>query len=401
MRLEDVLRYALGAVGGYRTRSLLMVAAMAIGVAAVLILTSLGEGARRYVAREFSSLGTHLLIVFPGRTETTGGPPPIVGETPRDVTLDDALALMRSRAVERVAPVTVGTATVSAGRRNREALVVGSTADFFRVRHLQLAQGRPFSEADPRRALPVCVIGETVRQELFGSKPVLGEWLRVGDRRFRVIGALASRGQSLGMKLDEIVVIPVASAQMLFNAPSLFRILVEARSREDIAAAKQDILDILRERHEGEEDVTVVTQDSVLATFDRILRALTFTVAGIAGISLLVAGILIMNVMLVAVSQRTAEIGLLKALGARAGNILLLFLSEATTLSAAGALLGLGAGGAGSWIIGRVYPTLPVGPPGWAVAAAFGVAIATGLVFGVLPARRAARLDPVQALAPR
>jgi putative ABC transport system permease protein len=401
LKPEDVVRFAVTAVSGYRVRSALMVAAMAIGVAAVVILTSLGEGARRYVAREFSSLGTHLLIVFPGRSETVGGPPPIVGETPRDLTLDDALALLRSRAVQRVAPVTVGTATVSSGRRNREALVVGSTAEFYRVRHLQLAQGRFFPEGDPRLALPVCVIGETIRQELFGFKPALGEWLRIGDRRFRVIGTLASRGQSLGMDLDKIVVIPVASAQMLFNSASLFRILVEARSREEIAGAKQDTLDILRGRHEGEEDVTVVTQDSVLATFDRILRALTMTVGGIAAISLLVAGILVMNVMLVAVSQRTAEIGLLKALGAPAGNILILFLAEATALSAAGAVLGLAAGAAGSWVIGRIYPALPVSPPWWAVAAALGVAISMGVLFGVLPARRAARLDPVQSLAPR
>jgi putative ABC transport system permease protein len=401
VRLQDVVRFAVQAVAGYRVRSALMLLAMAIGVAAVVVLTALGEGARRYVAQEFSSLGTNLLIVFPGRSETVGGPPPIVGETSRDLTLDDALALLRSRTVQRVAPVTVGTATVAWARRNREAIVVGSTADFFQVRHLQVAQGRFFPPGDPRRAAPVCVIGETIRQELFGARPALGESLRIGDRRFRVIGTLASRGESLGMKLDEMVVIPVASAQRLFNTPSLFRILVEARSREAIDTAKREVLDIVRQRHEGEEDITVVTQDSVLATFDRILRALTMAVGGIAAISLLVAGILIMNVMLVAVSQRTAEIGLLKALGAPARNILILFVTEATALSTAGALLGLAVGETGSWVIGRIYPSLPVGPPWWAIAAALGVAVATGLLFGVLPASRAAKLDPVRSLAPR
>lgn len=401
MRAEDIVQYAVKGLGGYRMRAVLMLAAMAIGVAAVVVLTSLGEGARRYVVDEFTSLGTYLLIVLPGRTETVGGAPPLVGETPRDLTLDDALALYRSRAVRRVAPVAVGSASVSWKRRNRDFLVVGSTPEFREVRHLNLAQGSFLPAGDPRRAAPVCVIGGTVARELFAPEAALGQWLRIGDRRCRVIGVLASRGRALGLDLDEIVVVPVASAQMTFNTSSLFRVLVEARSRETIPRAEKDILKIIRERHEGEEDITVITQDSVLATFDRILNAFTITLAGIASVSLVVAGILIMNVMLVAVSQRTSEIGLLKALGASGMGILTLFLTEAILLSAAGAALGLVVGEAGSWVIGRIYPTLPVGPPWWAVVAAVGVAVTTGLLFSVLPARRAARLDPVAALSRR
>ena len=193
----------------------------------------------------------------------------------------------------------------------------------------------------------------------------------------------------------------MASAQALFNVPSLFRILVEARGREAIRPAEEEVRLIIQRRHEGEDDVTVITQDAVVATFDRIFRALTFTVAGIAAISLSVAGILIMNVMLVAVSQRTAEIGLLKALGASARQVLLLFLAEAGLLSAAGATLGLGLGLASAHVARRLWPVLDMVPPLWAVAAGLGVALGTGLVFGVMPARRAARLDPVQALARR
>lgn len=401
MHVDDVLRFVLRALRGYPVRTALMLLAMAIGVAAVVILTSLGEGARRFVVGEFASLGTHLLIVLPGRSETTGGPPPLLGETPRDLTIDDALALERLRSVRRVAPIAVGSAAVSWGRRDREAVVLGSTSEFLTIRHLSMGQGRFLPPADPRKATPICVLGAKIRQELFGPQNALGEWVRIGDRRFRVIGVLGSEGRSIGVDIEEVVVIPVASALALFNTESLFRVLVEARTREALANAKTLVRDTIRDRHEGEDDVTIITQDAVLATFDRILRALTLTVAGIAAISLAVAGILIMNVMLVAVSQRTAEIGLLKALGASATAIQRLFVAESTVLSLLGALVGLVVGEAGSWVIGRMYPALPVGTPWWAVAAALAVALATGLGFSALPARRAARLDPVQALSRR
>jgi len=402
MRTLDILGFAGRSLAGYRTRTVLMIVAMAIGVAAVVILTALGEGARRYVVDQFSSLGTHLLIVFPGRSETVGVAPGVLaGETPRDLTLDDALALLRSRAISRIAPLTIGSALVSWKRRNREVPVLGSTADLIGVRHMTLGQGRFLPPGDPRKAASVCVLGATVRQELFGSHPAIGEWVRIGDRRFRVAGVLAPQGQSLGFNTDEIVIIPVAAAQMLFNTPSLLRILVEARSREDVARARRDTLNILQARHEGEKDVTAITQDAILATFDRILRALTLAVGGIAAISLAVAGILIMNVMLIAVSQRTREIGLLKAIGATSSQIRLLFFAESIMLSLAGAAAGWLLGEVGSAIIGHVYPSLPVAAPWWAVGAALGTAALTGVAFSVLPARRAARLDPVRALSRR
>ena len=231
MSSPDVLRFALRALTGNPGRSSLMLLAMAIGVGAVVVLTALGEGARRYVTGEFAALGTHLLVILPGRSETTGGPPPIMGETPRDLTLDDALSLKRSRHVRRVAPITVGSAPVSWQRREREVSVIGTTASFLTIRHLSMGQGRFLPEIDARVSKPVCVIGTTVRQELFGPEPALGRWVRIGDRRFRIVGILASEGRSIGVDLDEIVIIPVASAQALFDTPSLFRVLVEARSR--------------------------------------------------------------------------------------------------------------------------------------------------------------------------
>ena len=379
----------------------MMLLAMSIGVASVVVLTALGEGARRYVVGEFASLGTHLLIMLPGRTETTGGAPPLFGETPRDLTLDDALALLRERSIRRIAPLTVGNAPVSFGSREREVTVIGATHDFFPIRHLAIGSGQALPAIDPQRGATVAVIGSGLRRELFGSQQVLGQWVRINDRRFRVIGVIGEGGESLGQNLDDMIVIPVASAQSLFDSPSLFRILIEARSKDDIARAKQAAREIIRQRHDGEDDVTIITQDALLSTFDKILRALTYTVGGIAAISLAVAGILIMNVMLVAVSQRVAEIGLMKALGASRGQVLRIFLVEAVMLATSGALTGLLIAAAGIGVLRHLFPAFPLSAPLWAPLAAVAVAVGAGLLFGVLPARRAARLDPVQALTGR
>jgi putative ABC transport system permease protein len=378
-----------------------MILAMAIGVASVILLTALGEGARRYVTNEFTSLGTYLLIVLPGRSETTGGPPPLLGETPRDLTLDDALSLTRHSAIRRVAPITVGSAPVSWKHRDREVSVLGSTEALYDIRHLSMAQGRFIPAGDPTRGLSVCVIGYKLKKELFGNQSPLGQWIRIGERRFRVIGELAKKGQSLGLDMGDVVIVPVASAQTLFNTSSLFRILVQANGRDAIPKAKKTILSTIRERHEGEDDVTVITQDALLSTFDRILVTMTLSVAGIAAISLSVAGILIMNVMLIAVSQRTSEVGLLKAIGTPGNQILRLFLAESAILSLVGAGVGVILAFLGTWGLARVFPRFPFTIPIWALAAAVFVALVTGLVFGVLPARRAAKLDPVVALSRR
>jgi len=400
--LVDIIKFSFTALERYRIRTSLMLLAMAIGVASVVVLTSLGEGARRYVTGQFSSLGTNLLIVLPGRSETTGGSPNmLVGETPRDLTIDDARALLKSSSIRRIAPINVGSAPVSWKGRERDVSIIGSTTGLLDIRHWEMAQGKFLPRIDPDQSSPVSVIGANIRRELFGPNPALGQWIRIGEHRFRVIGVMASEGRSIGIDVEDLVIIPVASAQSLFNSFSLFRILVEATSRDSIPVARKFILDTVTERHQGEEDITVVTQDAVLQTFDKIFDALTYAVGGIAAISLSVGGILIMNVMLITVSQRTTEIGLLKALGATRNHITLLFIAEAILLSLLGAVLGIIIGEIGSWFIGVSYPQLPVGAPWWAVTAALAVALLTGLLFGTLPARQAARLDPVQALQQR
>jgi putative ABC transport system permease protein len=402
MRTRDLLASAVGAAVGSPLRTVLLMLAMAIGVAAVVVLTALGDGARRYVVREFSALGSNLVVVLPGRTATGGiNPGSAVTSTPRDLTVNDARELRRAPGVLHVAPIAVGTSEISVGGRLRGTMVVGATAEFIEVRRFTLAQGRFLPDEDWERGSSVMVLGAKLRSDLFGSGPALGQFARIGDRRFRVIGVLASTGAGLGMNTDELAIVPVAQAQAMFNTNSLFRILVEARSRALLEPVKQQALATIKQRHGGEEDVTVITQDAVLATFDRLLTTLTLGVAGIAAISLAVAGILVMNVMLVSVAQRRAEIGLMKALGGSQGTIRTLFLVEAALLSLAGAVGGFLIGHAGAWVIRAMYPTLPAYPPDWAVLAALATALVTGVLFGVMPAQRAARLDPVLALARR
>lgn len=384
---------------GHRLRTVLSLLGVAIGVASVILLTSLGEGARLFVTGEFASLGSNLLIILPGKTETHGAAP-FVNTAPHDLTVADADALTRELPrVRRVAPLSVGTAPVSFAERQREVLIAGTTSDLLGVRQLRVGIGRFLPEG--MRDGPVCVLGTTVQRELFGHANPLGETVRIGDYRFRVIGVVAPRGESVGMNMDEIVYIPVETGMRIFNRPSLVRVLAEVSAHAEIDEARRDVIDLLKQRHDGDEDVTVLTQDVVLSTFGRILAMLTAVLAGIAAISLGVAGIGIMNVMLVSVTERTPEIGLLKALGVTHRQVTTVFLAEAALISAAGGVLGLLVGLVAGQVMRRLWPDFPVQPPVWAVIAALVVSGAVGLAFGSLPARRAAQLDPVEALVRR
>jgi putative ABC transport system permease protein len=399
MRKLDILRFARDAALGNPLRTFLSVLAMAIGVAAVVVLTSLGDGARMYVVQQFSALGSNLVIVLPGRTATGGfSPANTVTTTPRDLTVDDAQAIRHLPSVGNVAPLVAGTSEINANGRLRETLVLGTASSYLDIRGFKMAVGQFLPESDWNRGAPVAVIGAKIQEEIFGGRPAMGELIRLGDRRLRIIGVLKTSGQGLGMNTDELVFVPVSIAQAMFNTNTLYRILISAKDRDQIERIKIDAAAVLKSRHGGEEDVTVITQDAVLATFDKLLRALTAAVAGIAAISLAVAGILVMNVMLVAVTQRTAEIGLLKALGARGETIRQAFLVEAAMLSLCGAFAGYGLGLFGDFVLRAFYPAFPAYPPDWAVLAALGTALSTGLLFGILPARRAAALDPVTAL---
>ncbi|PTQ79950.1 ABC transporter permease [Nitrosomonas ureae] len=397
MTLVDTLQTSFKTVLSYRLRSFLIVFAMALGVAAVVILTALGDGARNYVINQFSSIGTNLLAVLPGRAETSGSfLGAVLGQTPRDLTLKDAQLIGRLPQVRRYAPLNVGEAELSAANRLRAVTVLGSNANLIPIRHMKLAQGSFMVQGTESNAQ--IVLGAKIAKEFFPRTQAVGQRIRLGDSRFLVSGVLMSQGETMGFNTDEIVIIPIDYAQTMFNTTSLFRILIEAKSHSEIEPAKQAILATMKQSHDGEEDITVITQDAILSTFDRILQALTMAVAGIAAISLVVAGILVMNVMLVAVSQRTAEIGLLKAIGATSADIRRLFFAEAILLSVVGAILGFLLGQFGSLMLRLALPQLPAWPPVWATIAGIMVALTTGVLASIVPASKAAKLDAVNAL---
>lgn len=398
MHLLDQLNFGRQVLQRQPVRTALLLVAVSIGVAAVILLTSLGEGARRYVEREFLSLGSNMLFVFPGRTETTGSGPPLYGTTVRDLTLEDADAMRSVPGVTDVAPVVAGSSDVTAGRLSRSALVFGTTSAFFRIMDLRLGAGRGLDLEEEESAASVVVLGAEVKRELFGLDPAVGEWVRVGDRRMRVIGVLQERGESLGLDLRGMVLVPVQTAQQIFNSPGLFRALLSLRDSADPDVTEERLLALIRQRHQGYDDITVVSQDSVLGAFNEILTALTLAVGAIAAISLFVAGILIMNLSLISVSQRRQEIGLLKALGASARRVYMLFLGEAMLLIGCGVITGTLIAGILLYIESRIWPAFPLVPPVWAIPAAAGTAFICSLVFVWLPAWRAARLDPVLAL---
>jgi putative ABC transport system permease protein len=371
-----------------------------IGVAAVVLLTALGEGALRYVAGQFEAIGSNLLIVIPGKVETTGGLPGI-GGAPNDLTQADATALGAALpTVLRAVPVAVGTDTVSNRERRRQVLILGTTEGLLPARQLTMNRGRFLPPLDEGRGAPVAVLGSTVAQELFPGQDPVGKPIRVGDSRLRVIGVLDSKGTQMGIAVDEVVMVPTPTAMALFNRSSLFRIVLQLAGPGLGEVTEERVLAIMAERH-GEEDVTVLTQDSVVGALSGILLALTIALAAIAAVSLSVAGIGIMNVMLVSVSERTSEVGLLKALGAQNRQVLAVFLTEAVLLSGSGGLLGLCLG----FLLGRGFtwkwPDFPLAAPPWAIAAAFTTSLVVGAVFGVLPARRATALDPIAAMSRR
>ena len=400
MTLYDYLGFALKALRGHPVRTFLCISGVSIGIAAVAILTALGEGARQYVVNEFSSLGSNLLIILPGKTETTGALPGF-GGVPHDLTINDVKVIRREiSALEYVAPISVGTETVRRHERRRQVPVVGTNNDFLHARRLDIGLGEFLPPSDLDRGAPIVVIGKRVSDELFPNENPIGKKVRIGDWRMRVIGVLAEKGTQLGMNMDDVVFVPVATGMKIFNRHSLFRILIKVHSYVDLGPTCEKVVNIIIERH-GEEDITCVTQGAVVSTFSTILQALTLGLVAIGAISLSVAGVGVMNVMLMAVSDRTEEVGLMKSLGAKNRQILSVFLIEAALLTLAGGLIGLTLGYGTVGLMTAVYPAIPASTPFWATGSVLLGSILVGIIFGVLPARRAARLDPVQAMEPR
>lgn len=399
MRPLDLVRFTLLALHRQRFRSIMLLTAVGLGVGAVVVLTALGEGARGYVMGEFAYLGKDTVILYPGRKETTGGMPPLTGAAARAITLDEITVLGRTvPGITDLAPLVMGNGPVSYKSRERDSIVVGTTAALFDIRQMEIGQGSNLPDTPLNESQPVAVIGQKLKQELFDSRRAIGQWVRLRDYRFRVIGVLSGSADSFGADLSEAIFIPVASAQSVFNVHGVFRVMLKVEENYQVEAVKNAISQRMQELHDGEQDVTVTSPDAMLSTFDDILQVMTLAVAGIAAISLVVSGILVMNVTLMSVKQRTAEIGLLKAVGAPAAQVRTLFLTEATLIATAGALLGMLVGTLVVALGKQLYPSVPFVTPVWALWAAFSLAVGTALVFAWLPAQQAAAMEPVDAL---
>ena len=395
--MRDFLWLAWGSIAAHRLRSALTMLGIVIGIASVILLTSLGEGTRLAILSEFTQFGTNLMAVRRGRIQTTGVPGAL-GATVRKLTIEDAEALRRVEGVEDVVPIATGTARVEAGERGRGVVVYGVTSEVPRVWRFEVGQGRFLPSGDPRRGAPLAVLGPTLKRELFGQANALGEHVRIGGRRFLVIGVMAPKGQFLGLDIDDSAYVPVASAQSLFNADELQGIDILFSAGVPAAAVKKRVRRALILRHEGQEDFTVFTQTEMLDVLNRVLGVVTLAVGGIGAISLLVGAIGILTMMWISVGERTAEIGLVRAIGASRAQVVRLFLVEAALLSLAGGTVGVLAGIGAGWLLRLAVPALPLRTAPEFIAAALAVSLAVGLSAGVLPARRAAALDPVEAL---
>ena len=394
----EFIAVALDALRANRLRSALTMLGVIIGVAAVILLVSLGEGTKNYIEEQFAGLGANILIVTPGKVETRGGPP-VIGAARHKLTLDDSRILEKKGALfGGVAPVVLGAAEVRLGSRSRNVTVLGVTQDFSPVRNIHVEVGSFVTDSDVEAKRRVCMLGRTVKRELFGNANALGQVVKIAGARFRVTGIMERKGVSLGFDIDDIVFIPVRTAMDIFDTDSLIEILISVRNKNDIDSGKELARSLLYKNHNRHEDFTITNQAAMLSSLFTILDTLTYVLGGIAAISLLVGGIGIMNIMLVTVKERTNEIGIRKAVGARNRDILLQFLLESTALSASGGLCGVLVGTTGAGAIRVLVPKLPVAIPPWAVILAFTFSVFVGIFFGVYPARKAAALHPIEAL---
>ncbi|MBI5188987.1 MAG: ABC transporter permease [Nitrospirae bacterium] len=398
MDFIEILRVSKDALYSNKVRSGLTMLGVIIGVTAVILLVSIGEGAREYIRKEFGGLGSNILIVVPGKTAKEGGMH-MGTSAVRKLVYDDALLIeRRSKHIQNAIPVIVGTSWIKYAGRSRDTYIVGATEYYFSVRNLKIEAGRFINASDVDTKRRVCILGRTVKREIMGDANPLGAAVNIGNSHFRVIGIMEPKGVALGFDIDDIVFIPTTTAKELFDTDSLFNITVRVRSENEIDEAKKDIKDILIKRHAGREDFTILSQDEMLAVMGKILKIMTAVLAGIAAISLIVGGIGIMNIMLVSVGERTREIGIRKAIGAKNRDILFQFLSESIALSLIGGIGGILVGAAVSLGIPYFISFLPTRLAWWSVLLAFLFSAAVGIFFGVYPARKASLYDPIVAL---
>jgi putative ABC transport system permease protein len=407
MTLWTSVRIALGALRAHTLRTTLAMLGIIIGVAAVIAMVAVGAGAQRRIEDQIRSMGSNLIIVLSGAS-TSGGIRWGLG-TQQTLTEEDAKAIaIEVPVVEVAAPSVRGAAQIVFGNANWSTVIQGVTPDYVTAREWQVASGRMFGTEDVDAATKVAVVGETVVRNLFGDADPVGQTIRIKKVPFTVVGLLETKGQSSwGQDQDDVVLIPISTAKRKVlgvsrsNPRSVGAVSVRVREAALVAEAEGLIRDLLRQRHRlqpgQEDDFSVRVLTEMFAAQEESARVMTMLLAAIASVSLLVGGIGIMNIMLVSVTERTREIGLRMAVGARGRDILTQFLVEAVTLSLAGGLVGIGVGILGSYTIASFAAwTTDLSPD--AIALAFGFSAAVGVFFGFYPARKASRLDPIEAL---
>ena len=396
MRLTDLVKLSSGSIFAYRMRSALTILGILVGIALVVLLTSIGEGVRLFVLSEFTQFGTNLVAVTPGKTTTFGVSGATIS-TVRPLSLADAEAIRKLDSVVAVVPVVQGNASVEFGSRERRTMVLGVGSSVPEVWKMPLSTGSFLPENDYRNSRSFAVLGSKMRDELFTRSNPLGQRIRIGGNRYRVVGVMASKGQMLGFDLDDTIYIPVDKSMEMFNRESLMEIDVLYEAGTSVARISDHIKRLLIARH-GDEDFTIITQDKMLDVLGKILSVLTLGVAAIGGISLIVGAVGILTIMTIAISERTAEIGLLRALGARRAHILYLFLCEAIALSGIGGLSGVILATVLVSVANLFMPALPVEISWQYTGLAMLLAVVIGLASGIIPAMRAAGLRPLEAL---
>ncbi len=396
MSLLDTFRYAWHALSAHPLRTLLSTSGIAIGIAAVILLTAIGEGIQRFVLAEFTQFGTNILNVNPGKTDAKGSPAGAISSA-RLLTIEDSLALKTSRYAVYTNATVTGNAEIRANGRSRRVTVYGQGPDFHNAFNMQVAIGEFLPRDDPRTPRAFVVLGAKVHEELYGTSNPLGSVLQVGGARFRVIGVMAPKGQVLGFDLDDTVYIPTTRALEVFNRKGVMEIQIVYPPDAELEKVISDVKKILIQRH-GREDFTLTPQQQMLSTLSTVLNVLTFAVAALGGISLLVGAVGMITLMHIAVTERVSEIGLLNALGATPMRIRLIFLLESTLLATIGGAIGLSFGTLLASLMRWLVTGLPISIHWPYVLAALILSGFIGLAAGIVPAIRAARLNPVDAL---
>lgn len=396
MHPGELFRLSLNSLVDQRLRSFLTILGIAVGIGSVVLLTSIGEGIHRFTLAEFTQFGTNLIGINPGKATTLGTSGAVINNV-RPLSIADEQALARIPGVVSTVSVIQGNGPVELYGRSRRTTILGVGPSASEVWQIRVVKGRFLPEDDLTAPRSYAVLGSKVKHELFRKSNPLGKIIRVAGERYRVIGVMETKGQMLGFDLDDAVYIPTVRAMSLFNQQSLMEIDLVYRTGLQSKTIAERARKILVNRH-GAEDFTITTQEEMLKVLGSVLDILTVAVGGLGAISLFVGGVGILTIMTIAVNERTPEIGLLRAIGADRKQILLMFLGEAVVLAVIGGIAGL-AGGAGiAWLLGVLVPALPTHTPWLYALYAEILAASIGLLAGVLPAQKAAGLDPLEAL---